>query len=121
MKNEMWKMIKREGKDFDIVPMIGIRGNVLAAEVIPTKLKIMDDLFVIEDITLDICEVDSDYPMSAVFNNRVDKEGRKRALSNEIYQLEINKQIEEKEDLKKDMIEYYEYASGQKRTYGPIS
>lgn len=120
MKNETWKLIEKEGKDFNIVPMIGIRGNVLAAESIPTKLKIQDDLFVIEDVSLDICEVNEEYPMSAVFNNRIDKEGRKKALSQEIYQLEINEKANEKEELKRDMIDYYQFAAGAKRSYGPL-
>jgi hypothetical protein len=113
------QVIEELGEPWDIVPMEGVRGNVLAAEIIPTKLPVIDGLFIIEDVTWDLAEVSPEYPFSSLLRTRLDREGRKVALSNEIYHAEMQKiKSDKKEDLRKDMLEFYDFASGRKRVYG---
>jgi hypothetical protein len=113
------EVIEKLGKEWDIVPMDGVLGNVLAAEVIPTKLPVIDGIFIIENISWDIAEVSEDYPFSSILRSRIDRERRKVALSNEIYHAEMEKlQKDKKEDLRKDMLDFYQFASGAKKIYG---
>lgn len=117
---EVYNEIKHEGKDFDFVPMFSASGErVLAAEVVICKLPIMSGLFIIEEVNWDICEVSQDYPISSLLRNRMDKEGRKVALSKEVYNYELEKaEADRKDDLKRDMLDYWNHVTGLRIAVG---
>lgn len=67
---ELWRQIEREGRRWDLHPMISSWGDVLVGEDIPIKITLPCGLGLVERLRRDITAVSMDYPWSSLLRNR---------------------------------------------------
>jgi hypothetical protein len=92
-KYDLIKIISRLGKKWGITySKSPFDGSILAAEEIPSKIRLGNGISVVERVKRPICEISNTYPFSFLLRNRLRKAVRKKWLG-----LELKRFYEEKE------------------------
>lgn len=92
-KYDLVKIISRLGKKWGITySKSPLDGRILAAEEVPSKIRLGNGISVIERVNRPICEISNAYPFSFLLRNRLRKADRKKWLG-----LELKRFYEEKE------------------------
>lgn len=113
------RQIDKVGKRWGLHHMVGAMGNVLVAEDIHAKIPLVPGMFIIEKIERDVCEMNSEYTWGCVLRNRIDREGRKAALSMEIMAIEADKKERElKTQRREEMVDFMRHATGERMYFG---
>jgi hypothetical protein len=103
------EIINEYGTDFGFIPMQSVYGDVLAGEMVLTKVPLPCGLDIIDDINLDITAISGSYTIFDLFRCRKDKEGRKRAVAAQVEQLKKNLDDAVRAETKDEILDYARY------------
>jgi hypothetical protein len=103
------EVISHYGAEFGFVSMKPEYCDVLAGEEVLTKIPTNWGVDVLEFVNVDITAISGRYTIFDLMRTRIDKEGRKRNIAQQVEQLKKMQEIQSKEELKLEMIDYAAY------------